>query len=101
MLSFSKEHGNFICKKLKDLEIINIVEGAFGRKLYVQDHMKLEAIPTSAEESSIGEEVKKFKDARKKNEERIKSIKEQQEKKRKDLFAELNRQLKDGLKTKK
>ena len=97
-LSFSLEQGNLMCKKLHDRKVIEIIEGAFGTKLYVRDHLLIEEIPKDRQEETIEDEVKKFQKAQKENLKKIQSLHAEQKKKKKDLFAEIDRKLKDGLK---
>jgi len=97
MLSFSIEHGNLLCNKLKEMGIIDIVSGAFGSKLYIRNFICIETIPMDEEDTSIKDELKKFADSRKELQGRIESIKSTHDKKKKDLFAELDRQLKSSL----
>ena len=97
MLAFSREHCSLICKKLKDMEIIDIVEGAFGSKLCIRDFTRIETIPSTAEDSTLRDELKKYQEASKEKQSRIESIKAQQDKKKKDLFAALDKQLKSSL----
>ncbi|MBW2406928.1 MAG: hypothetical protein JRF17_06130, partial [Deltaproteobacteria bacterium] len=49
-LSFSMEQGNLICKKLKELGVIDVVEGAFEEHLFIKDHLKIEEIPKDKKE---------------------------------------------------
>ena len=44
-INFSIEKGNFICRKLEELDIIEAVEGSYGTRLFVRDHLKIEDIP--------------------------------------------------------
>lgn len=74
--------------------ILDVVEGAFGTRLFVQDHLKIEDIPKDKKEDKLGEELKKFKDSRKNFSKEIESFKAQKAKKQKDLFAELDKRLK-------
>ncbi|MBW1893138.1 MAG: hypothetical protein JRF40_01000 [Deltaproteobacteria bacterium] len=97
MLFFSIEHGNFICNKLKEMGIVDIVDGAFGNKLYIRDFSRIETIPAEEEDTSIKDELEKYADSRKELQGRIESIKAKQDNKKKDLFAELDRQLKSKL----
>ena len=85
---------------LHDRQIIEIVEGAFGTKLYIRDHLLIEEIPKESQEKTIEDEVKKFQEAQKENLKKIQSMHAEQKKKKKDLFAEIDRKLKDGLKKK-
>ena len=99
VLSFSLEQGHYICRKLAEKEIIGMVEGAYGIKLYIKDHLKLEDIPKVPVESKIEKELQKFQSSRKQISKKIESIKTEQAKKKQDLFAELEQKLKKNLKS--
>ena len=98
ILSFSLEQGHYICRRLAEMEIIGMVEGAYGIKLYIKDHLKLEEIPKGVVESKIEKELQKFQTARKQISKKIETIKSEQAKKKQDLFAEIEQKLKKGLK---
>ena len=95
-LSFSLEQGNLICKKLKDLGIIDVVEGAFENHLFIKDHLKIEEIPRDKKEDRLEEALKKFKDSKKDFSKKIESFQVKQAEKQKALFAELEEKLKKG-----
>ena len=95
-LGFSLEQGHLIARKLFDMEIISLVEGAYGPRLYIKDHLKLEDIATGEDESSLGEELEAFRKERENISQKIESIQVQQSEKKKDLFAKLEAQLKKG-----
>jgi hypothetical protein len=95
-LSFSLEQGNLICKKLKELEIIDVVEGAFENHLFIKDHLKIEEIPRDKKEDKLEEALKKFKDSKKDFSKKIESFQAKQAEKQKALFAELEEKLKKG-----
>lgn len=97
MLSFSPEQGNHICRKLKDKGVLDVVESAFGNKLFIKDHIKIEEIPRGETESRIEEELKKFQHSKKDISNKIESIQAKQAKNKKTLFAELEKSLKNGL----
>ncbi len=99
-LAFSPEEGHRICRKLKDLEILDIVEGAFGTKLYIRDHLRIETLPKESKDNRLEEELKKFQEAQKQLSKKVESIQAEQNQKKKDLFARLNQQLKEGLEKK-
>jgi len=98
ILSYSLEQGHYICRKLVEMEIIGMVEGAYGTKLYIRDHLKLEEIPRGPVESKIEKELQKFQTERKQFSRKIESIKSEQAKKKQDLFAEIEQKLKKKLK---
>ena len=95
-LSFSLEQGNLICKKLKKIGIIEVVEGAFGNRLFIKNHMKIEEIPKGKKEDKLEEALKKFQNSRKDFSKKIESYQVKQKKKQEDLFAELEKKLKKG-----
>jgi hypothetical protein len=95
-LSFSLEQGNLVCKKLKDLGIIDVVEGAFENHLFIKDHLKIEEIPRDKKEDRLEEALKKFKDSKKDFSKKIESFQAKQAEKQKALFAELEEKLKKG-----
>ena len=94
ILSFTSEQGHIYFNKLSELGIIEVVEGNFGTRLFLRDHLKIEEIPRDGKESKLGDAIKEFQDSRKKMSEKIASIQADQAKKKKDLFAELESQLK-------
>jgi hypothetical protein len=95
-LSFSLEQGNLICNKLRELEIIDVVEGAFENHLFIKDHLKIEEIPRDKKEDKLEEALKKFKDSKKDFSKKIESFQAKQAQKQKALFAELEEKLKKG-----
>jgi hypothetical protein len=96
-INFSIEKGNFICRRLEELEIIEAVEGSYGTRLFVRHHLKIEDIPRGESESNFEEELKKFQDSRKAFSHKVETIQAQQKQKKKDLFAEMEKKLKKEL----
>ena len=101
LLRLSLEEGNYISKRLRELDIIEQVEGAFGTRLFVKDPLKIESIPRDLKISSMEEELKKFQDSRKEFSQRIESIKASQAEKKKNLFADVEKKLKEEMQKKK
>ena len=66
-------------------------------KLFIRNHQKIEEIPRGETESRIEAELKKFQNSKNKITNKIESIQAEQAKKKKDLFAELEKNLKKGL----
>ncbi|MBU0987709.1 MAG: hypothetical protein KKH68_10715 [Proteobacteria bacterium] len=93
-LSFSLEQGHFIINRLHETGIIERVEGAYGTRLFITDHLKLEDIPQDVKAGALEEEIKKFQNSKKNFSKKIESIQAQQAQKQKDLFAELEKKLK-------
>jgi hypothetical protein len=96
-LSFSLEQALFICRKLKEMGVVDMVEGAYGIRIFIKNHAKIEEIPRGTKESKFEDELKKFKDTQKQKTQEIESFQAKQEKKQKDLFAELEKKMKADL----
>jgi hypothetical protein len=94
IISFSLEQGNFICKKLKEIGIVDMVEGGFGTRLFIKNHLKIEEIPRGKKEDKLGEALKEFQNSKKDFTREIESFQAKQAKKQKDLFAGLEKKLK-------
>ena len=95
MISFSLEHGNYICKQLDEMGIIEIVKGAYGTRLFIKNHLKIEEIPRGAGESKLEEELKKFQNGKKGLSKKVELFQAKQAEKQKNLFAELEKKLKN------
>ena len=97
ILSFSPERGNLICRKLHEIGIIDVVEGAYGTRLFIKNHLLIEEIPKDTRESGLEKELKKFKESKKDYTQKIESLQAEQAEKRKILFSEIEKKLKKGL----
>jgi hypothetical protein len=96
-LSFSPERGNLICRKLHEIGIIDVVEGVYGTRLFIKNHLLIEEIPKGTRESGLEKELKKFKETKKDYTQKIESLQAEQAEKRKSLFSEIEKKLKKGL----
>ena len=96
-LRFSPEQTGLISRRLVEAGIIDEVEGAFGRRWRISDHLRLEILPREAKSTQLDDELKKFQSERQKLAAKVESIKEEQEKKKKDLFADIEKKLKKDL----
>ena len=97
VLSMSIERSSYLSRKLKEMEIIDVVEGSYGNRLFIRDFLKIEEIPRGDDESKLEEELKKFKESQKGLLQKIESIQTQQAEKKKNLFAEMEKKLKQEL----
>ena len=97
VLSMSIEHSSYLCRKLQEMGIIDVVEGSYGIRLFVRDFLKIEEIPRDDDKSKLEEELKKFQKSQKGLSQKIESIQTQQAEKKKNLFAEMEKKLKQEL----
>ncbi|MBW2438765.1 MAG: hypothetical protein PVH74_07685 [Desulfobacterales bacterium] len=97
ILVMSLERCSYVCRKLGELGIIESIEGTYGNRLFVRDHLKIEEIPRDADGTQMEAELQKFKESQKALSEKIESIHAKQAQKKKDLFAEMEKKLKQEL----
>jgi hypothetical protein len=94
LLAISTEQTGLISRRLSDAGIIEQVEGAFGERWGILDHLKLEEIPKVPDTNELDSALKKFQAERQKLAQRVELIKEEQARKKRDLFAGIEKKLK-------
>lgn len=92
-LSYPLEKGNRICLKLREMGIVRLVEGGFGLRLFIQDHLKLEELPREAEGPSLAEALKEFRRTRQENTRALDALKAEQQKLKQGRVAEIEKKL--------
>lgn len=97
MLKFSPEKTGWIARRLQEAGIIRLVESAFGDRWGIEAHLKLEELPRTEESNQMDQALKQFKADREKIAKEVESFKEQQAKKQRELFSELEKKLKKDL----
>jgi hypothetical protein len=97
LIGFSAEHAGIIARRLEDLGIIETVRGSFGSRLFIRNHLKLEEIPRGEVGRKLQDELKKFQDTQRSFTQKIESFKAEQDGKKKNLFAEMEKKLKEEL----
>jgi hypothetical protein len=96
-LSFSPEQGNFICRQLREMDILDCIESAYGIRFFIKNHLKLEEIPRGEQDTRLEKELAKFQSHREDIDQKVKTFQSEQAQKQKDLFAELGEKLKNKL----
>ena len=100
-IDLSIERCNFLCRRLEDLGVIEAVEGSFGARWYVRDHLNIEDIPRGEPEIKMEDELKKFQDNQKAFSQKMETMQAEQKKKKKGLFADIEKKLKEEIEKKK
>ncbi|WP_155304058.1 hypothetical protein [Desulfosarcina widdelii] len=100
LLDYSDEKGSYLLNRLKELAIVDTVKSGFEDRLVVGDHLAIENLPRNTEESRLEQELKKFKQGKDVMQEKVASIKAQQAQKKQDLFAEIEKKLKQKMEKK-
>ena len=98
ILSISLEEGNRLCLKLSEMQIIEALEKPGETRFFVKDHLTIEEIPDQSEPNTLQSELDQFKQSRKAEINKIKSIQSEQTEKKKKLHDELEQKLKNILK---
>jgi len=101
ILKISIERSHYLGRKLKEMGIIDEVEVSYGIRLFIKDHLKIEDIPREDDGGKLEAELKKFKESQKELSHKIETIQAKQAKKKKNLFAEMEKKLKQELNKKK
>lgn len=97
LLDFSAEQTGLISRRLQEEGIARMVESAYGDRWAVADHLELEALPQDVQTSQLDDQLKQFQAEKDKITQKVEAIKDQQAKKQKDLFADLEKKLKKDL----
>jgi DNA-binding transcriptional regulator GbsR (MarR family) len=97
ILVMSLERCSYVCRKLNELGVIESIERSYGNRLFVRDHLKIEEIPRDVDGTQMEAELQKFKESQKAISEKIESIHAKQAQKKKDLFTEMEKKLKQEL----
>lgn len=92
-LDLSLEKVHRVCNRLSEMNIIELVEGAFGTRLFVRDHQRLETLPDEDQTPAMADAIRKFQQERQDLSRKVDAIKAEQAEKRKHLYAELEKQL--------
>ena len=94
ILKISIERSHYLGRKLKEMGVIDEIEGSYGVRLFIRDHLKIEDIPREDDGGKFEAELKKFKESQKELSHKIETIQAKQAEKKKSLFAEMEKKLK-------
>ncbi|BBO71574.1 hypothetical protein DSCA_55040 [Desulfosarcina alkanivorans] len=100
LLDFSDEKGSYLLNRFREQGIVDTVKSGFNDRIVIADHLAIEDLPRDVEESRLELELKKFKKGKDTMKEKVASIKAQQDQKKQDLFAEIEKKLKQKMEKK-
>lgn len=89
-----------ISRKLSELEIIDVVEGSYGARLFVKNHLRLEQIQGTEEEDGLLQELRKFQADQKEKSKKLESLHQEHKAKQKNRFSDLEKKLQEEIKKK-
>ena len=97
LLNMTLEQAGYLLRRLTELQVTEVVKGSYGDRIFIRHHLKLEEIPQESVENKLDAELKKFQDSQKQLVEKIDSMRAEQTEKKKSLFADMEKKLKEEL----
>ncbi|MDM8514749.1 hypothetical protein QUF76_00990 [Desulfobacterales bacterium HSG16] len=97
LLNLSVEQGYRVVNQLRDMDIVKIMTGNYGTRIYIVNHLAIEEIDPDEKADTLEQEIAKFRDNREEIEKKVEEFRATQEQKQKDLFAELEEKFKKGV----
>ena len=97
LLNISLERAGFLLRRLTELDVVEAIQGSYGNRIFVRNHLALEEIPRDQVENKLDAELKKFQDHQRQFTERIDSMRAEQAEKKKSRFADMEKKLKEEL----
>lgn len=95
LTAHTREWAIHTARKLQDHGVITMIEDPFTIKVDIADHTLIESIPKERQaDAGLGAEIEKFRKSREDSTKKVEGIKAELERKKQDLFASLNQQLK-------
>jgi len=93
LLGRSQEWGELVCRQLSSNKIIKEIQDPFAIRIALGDHTALENLPREENEKGINSELEKFQQEKAALSSKVDAIQSELNKKKEDLFAKLNEQL--------
>jgi len=94
-LLLTAEWGHAVCRKLEKQQIIKVSATPFSTKLFIADHLKIEEFSKKEETKGLNKEIEKFQASRQNMDKKVEAIQAELAEKKKNMFAELEKSLKD------
>jgi len=100
LLDFSAERGGIVLRRLAELGAVEVVQGSFGDRVFLRDHLRIEEIPRGETGKRLEEELRRFREHQRQIERKVEAIQAEQAGKKKSLFAEMEKKLREELEKK-
>lgn len=95
LLNVSIESALAVCRRLQRQSIVELVDDPFTVKVMVGDHLAIEALPRKVEEENgLSRELEQFMAKKKEMNKKLETIQAEMERKRQNLFSDLEEKLK-------
>lgn len=93
----SREDLELVVRRMEGYGVITVAASAGSRRLFIRDHLKLEELKDVQKSSSMEDEVAKFKEQQNKLGEKVTKMQQEQKDRKKDLYADMEKKLKEEL----
>lgn len=100
LLDFSAERGGIVLRRLAELGAVEVVQGSFGDRIFLRDHLRIEEIPRGETGKRLEEELRRFRESQRQIERKVEALQAEQAGKKKSLFAEMEKKLREELEKK-
>jgi hypothetical protein len=98
MLDISVESGLVVCRKLKRLGIIEIIEDPFSIRLCVANYLEIETLPREIkDEGGLAKDIEQFMAKKKNMDQKVEDIQAALKKKKQDLFRDIEEKMKQKM----
>ncbi|MDZ7597085.1 MAG: hypothetical protein U5J82_01990 [Desulfobacterales bacterium] len=93
----SKEASRYLALKLHEMGVLRLVEGGYGVRLFIQDHLKLEDLPREAAGPSLENALEDFRRTRQETARSLDALKAEQQKLKQGRVSEIEKKLREEL----
>ncbi len=98
LLDYSVEHGHTVCRKLEKKGVVKTIEDPFAFKVSVKDYLAIETFSKEPEEDDkLAKEIEAFKAKKRDMDKEVAAIQAEIDRKKKDMFADIEAKLKQEL----
>ncbi len=98
ILGYSVEHGHTVCRKLEKKGVVKAFEDPFTFKVSIKDYLAIETFSKKPEEDDIlAKEIEAFKAKKRDMDQEVAAIQAEIDRKKKDMFADIEAKLKKEL----
>lgn len=95
LLDYSAEHGHTVCRKLQKKNVVKTFEDPFSFKVTVADYLSIETFSKEPEkEDNLAKEIEAFKAKKKDMSKEVEAIQAELDRKKQDMFADIEARLK-------
>jgi len=98
ILNVSVESGLAVCRKLKKLGIMGMIEDPFSNRLTVTNHLEIEKLPREQEdEGRLARDLEQFMAKKKDMDKKVEELQAAMKKKKQDLFSDIESKMKQKM----